>query len=64
MKKCKASTDKVINAYVIDNEYDNYSHGEPPMLEQERFVSGGEYGGSEAESGGLSGIPCLSLKRG
>lgn len=35
--------------------------GEPPMLEQERLVSGGEYGGSEAESGGLSGIPCLYL---
>ena len=29
------------------------------MLEQERFVSSGEYGGSEAESGGLSGMPCL-----
>jgi hypothetical protein len=36
--------------------------GDPPMLEPERFVSGGEYGGSEAESGGLSGIACL--KRG
>lgn len=36
--------------------------GDPPMLEPERFVSGGEYGGSEAESGGLSGIACLKKK--
>ncbi len=34
-----------------------YLQGELPMLEQDRFVSGGEYGGSDAESGGLSGIP-------
>ena len=36
---------------------EKYLQGELPMLEQDRFVSGGEYGGSEAESGGLSGIP-------
>ena len=36
--------------------------GDPPMLEPERFVSGGEYGGSEAESGGLSGIACLKKR--
>jgi hypothetical protein len=36
------------------------------MLEQDRFVSGGEYGGSDAESGGLSGIPeipCLRVMK-
>lgn len=40
----------------------NDLQGELPMLEQDRFVSGGEYGGSEAESGGLSGNPCLVIK--
>jgi len=29
------------------------------MLELEQIVSGGENGGSEAESGGLSGSACL-----
>lgn len=40
----------------------NGLQGEFPILEQERFVSGGEYGGSDAESGGLSGSPCLVIK--